>query len=174
MYVLEDYADKDNVIGFTTAFINEELDENDWFNSDNDKISQFIFEKLNQFIRDLDDELEGIVDDRILIQLNDKLQEYKSDMLVKNVDDMADTVFFVKINKEVPAEDLNSVLLNFFNDYSFYAIFENAKENNMVGQGYSHGEFDTGYFANDSESIYIDDFGFPWEHYQEAQKLLIN
>ncbi|MEA2050132.1 MAG: hypothetical protein U9O56_05325 [Campylobacterota bacterium] len=166
----DDLYDKRNIVAFSTNnFVFSKIED---MLADNDSISdeavELANESLSEFIDAVKEKFENHVEDTVYVQIDEKLREYKND-LDNNIEDFEAIILYMVLTKEVPAEIVNALFLD-MDEYGFYATFENNDE--IIIQGYNYGEYDTGYFSNDQDDFYINNFNYTWKCYPEAQKLL--
>lgn len=167
------YIDHRNAVAFSTegfafANIEELLSKND------NKLSQEIIEVLNisidNFINLVKEKFNNIIEDTIYIEVNGKLKEYNSDIDINiNVDDIEGIILYMIFTKEISANNIDSLFLD-LDEYYFYAAFKN--NSNIITQCYSHGEYDSGYFSNDQDDYYVNNFDNRFKKYSEVQKMI--
>ena len=123
-------------------FVERKFEDEEWSDEEYYKIS---LKTIEEFVNDIKNKTEGNIADRILIC---NPEEYFIDDLkkgVKKIKCFDGIKAYVLVTKEIPALDLDSILLD-IDYYGFYASYPND-EGEIITQGYDEGEYDTGYFA---------------------------
>ncbi len=168
----ENPSEQRNIILFTVNCLTSDADELLGEGASlTPEAAKVMNEALSYNIEGLKLALESIVEEKVLIESNKKLQEYKPGC----IDDTfywEGVTFYMVITEKIPAETLDVIFLC-LEEYEFTAVFENSTNDEYIKQSYEYGEYDTGYFSNDADEIYINGFEFTRSCYQEA-KVLFN
>lgn len=155
----DDFDDVKNVIGFSTdnitARVGEEmLDSNDKYLPEFYELAN---ENISEFLNDIKEKLGGYIENIVAISIDGDIKEYKDGMLDSSVEDFEEIFLYITLTKEIPADILNALFLD-MSDYGFYTIFRNTDTDEDIIQGYDYGEYDTGYFSNDQDECYINNY----------------
>ena len=165
-------SDGKSVIGFRTeTFVYSPIE--DMFDEDDDSLPPEAYVLINDnianFLDDIKNKLQGFVESNILISLNGKVENY-SKGIVDNPVYLEEVFLYIIVTKEIPADTLNKLFLD-MDGYGFYAMFKNYDADEFVVQGYDYGEYDTGYYSDDS-SEYINEFRYLPQYEEVSKKFL--
>ena len=110
--------------------------------------------RMKVFIDDIGDKIGGFIGEKILLSDNGKdfheLNERANTIEFKYYDNV--NIYFL-LTKEISGEEVNSIFLDMPDFGQFIAMFPNDDE--LIGQSYDFGEYDTGYFAGFGSGNYI-------------------
>ena len=150
----DSYVDTISLVGIETKFIFDEIEE---MMDENGKLSEegieLANEKLEEFIDELKDKLNGVMDDNSIKALvSDEVIYYKKGALIDSVDNIRGIYFLV--NKKIPTDIMNAIFLSINFGY-FIALFKDHDSGEVVMQSYYDGEYDSGYFSEGMDDSYI-------------------
>ena len=128
------------------AFLNEDI-----FIETEEDAEELAEEKINEFISEFKDTVEGHMEEKIFIDIDSEKDVHSR---------YEETKIYFVLTKAIPKDILNSLFLD-MDDYSFHSSFED-EDGQLITQGYDEGEYDTGYFDSDGMdnyiNVYIDEF----------------
>ena len=135
----------------------EENDTSDEDDSYTQEAKDFAIGKFKSFVGDLKEKF-GSIGEKILLNIGEVEDFHELDEKANTIDfpigAFEETRIYILLINEISADDINSSFL-FMDDYGFNAVFPNDDE--LIGQNYDYGEYDTGYFADwcDEENYII-------------------
>lgn len=168
----DDFDDKRNIVAFKTyeltfAKVEEMYDEEGNLPQE---AYDLIRESLNEFIDAVKEKFGDNIEDTIYVDFDGKLIEYESNIdnnILKDIEE--EMTLYMIFTKEIPSDTMDAMFLE-MDEYGFGATFENDSE--VITQSYDYGEYDTGYFSNDYDESYINNFESTYKLYKEAQKII--
>ncbi|MFL2932270.1 MAG: hypothetical protein ACJZ47_05620 [bacterium] len=177
---MENYDSTRAVVQFMITDVYNELEEQEVSSEDLEATSLKMIEK---FVSDIKEQLEGFLEDTILIRTieGEELFELKEGVKnFKSVDDYDCCYLYLVLTKKIPSEELDGLFLD-MDSYGFSATFPcfPDEEDKLVTQGYDYGEYNTGYFSNDNDSSYVEilpdgsNSHFQIKEYKKAKEILL-
>ena len=160
-----------NIYGYMEPFF-DDIDNDDELN----KIAKT---KILEFLSDLREKFEGIVDEKVLFMDDSVSSDEEDDELLEkhtsfDLDDITydyeQIMIFTKFNRYIPRDELDKLCLS-LDDYVF-DVNARSKEKYgvLISQAYYKGEYDTGYFSNDEDELYVDSY-YVWPFVFAEEKL---
>ena len=171
-------ANNNIVLSISPSFVYQQIEDNNMLGEDDifsANCQEFAFDKINEFISQLNDRTEESVDEKVLINENSNNDLHVFDESIKNKKiNYEDFRVHLLLKKYISEELLNSLFLD-MEEFGFNVIFP-IEGGQLISQSYDFGEYDTGYFADwcdKDDYIQTNDL----EHiktYNKAKEILLN
>ena len=144
---------------------------------DDDELNKIAKTKILEFLSDVREKFEGIVDEKVFFMDSSVSSDEEDDEVLEkytsfNLDDInpdyENIMIFTKYNRYIPRDELDKLCLSLLSDY-FFGVSARSEEKYdvIISQAYYQGEYDTGYFSQDEDDLYIDDIVWPFVFAEE-------
>ena len=170
----ENYDEGEMLIRIDASFIGSRLDDMGYGEED-------IPEEGHKLAQELMEEFTDAVKEKFDYNIGEKILLLNPDDTFIDLDEELDKFkyfdetchIFMVITKDIPLDDLNALFLS-LDEYEFLVDMPNS-DGDIIHQGYSYGDYETGFFSNGEEDYYINFNGQSWakDNYERAKKILI-